>query len=280
MLRGLEGTAISMLGRVRMLAGKSLLLLAVSAASCLAQFPSSDAANYAAKAVTVNGQVSVLRDSIPWAISPGDLVQVQQVIVTGPNGSGLFQLSDGSTFEVYPNSQVVFRRTLGDWRDLLDVLVGRIRVHIEHLLGQPNPNRVITPTAVISVRGTTFDVEVDDEDETTVVQVEEGSVEVEHALLPRGPRRLGPGESIRVYRNEPIAANTIDRGSVFRYIIRAIRDWATTMSTRTARVSVPGGSGGGGSVGDSCRPGMPGCSGSVPAPPPPPPAPPPPPPVP
>ncbi|MBV8845555.1 MAG: FecR domain-containing protein [Bryobacterales bacterium] len=271
-----------MLGRVRIRWGEWLLLFAVTAGVCLAQFPGADAVNYAAKAVTVNGQVSVLRDSVPWAISAGDLVQVQQVIITGPNGSALFQLSDGSTFEVYPNSRLVFRRTLGDWRDLLDVLVGRIRVHIEHLWGQPNPNRVITPTAVISVRGTTFDVEVNDDDETTVVEVEEGSVEVEHALLPRGPRRLGPGESIRVYRNEPIAADTtVDKGTIFRYIIRAVRDWATTMGTRTARVSVPGGSGGGGgSAGDSCKPGMPGCSGSVPAPPPPPPAPPPPPPVP
>jgi hypothetical protein len=259
---------------------KLLPLLAVTGVVCLAQFPSSDAVNYAARAVSVTGQVSVLKDSIPWAISVGDQVQVQQVIITGPNGSALFQLADSSTFEVYPNSRVVFRKTLGDWRDLLDVLVGRIRVHIEHLWGQPNPNRVITPTAVISVRGTTFDVTVDDDDETTVVEVEEGSVDVEHALFPRGPRRVNAGESIRVYRNEPIAANgPVDKGSVFRFIIRAVRDWATTIGTRTARVSVPGGSGGG-SVGDSCKPGMPGCSGTVPAPPPAPPAPPPPPPVP
>ena len=259
---------------------KLLLLLAVTGIVCLAQFPSSDAINYAAKAVAVNGQVSVLRDSIPWAISAGEMVQVQQIIVTGPTGSALFQLTDGSTFEVYPNSRVEFRKTLGDWRDLLDVLVGRIRVHIEHLWGQPNPNRVITPTAVISVRGTTFTVDVDDDDETTLVEVEEGSVEVEHALFPRGPKRLGAGESLRVYRNEPIASSgPADKGTVVRYIIRVLRDWAATMYTRSARVSIPGAPGGG-SVGDSCKPGTPGCGGSVPAPPPPPPVPPPPPPVP
>jgi hypothetical protein len=262
-----------MQGCVRSRSGKLLLLLAVTALVCVAQFPSPDAANYAAKAVTVNGQVSVLRDSIPWAISAGDLVQVQQVIVTGPNGSALFQLTDGSTFEVYPNSHVEFRKTLGDWRDLLDVLVGRIRVHIEHLWGQPNPNRVITPTAVISVRGTTFDVEVDDDDETTLIEVEEGSVDVDHALFPSVTKRLGPGESLRVYRNQPIASTgPADKGTVFRFIIRALRDWAATMYSRTARVNIPGGSGGGGgAVGDSCRPGTPGCGGSVPPPPPPPP---------
>jgi hypothetical protein len=131
------------------------------------------------------------------------------------------------------------------------------------------------------VRGTTFVVEVDDDDETTLIEVEEGSVEVEHALFPRVPKRLGPGESLRVYRNEPIASTgPIDKGTVFRYVIRALRDWAATMYSRSARVTIPGGSGGG-SVGDSCKPGTPACGGSVPPPPPPPPtAAPPPPPVP
>ncbi len=67
--------------------------------------------------------------------------------------------------------------------------VGRVRLHIEHLGTTPNPNRILTPTAVISVRGTIFDVSVADDDETTLVEVEEGSVQVEHALLPTARRR-------------------------------------------------------------------------------------------
>ena len=59
-------------------------------------------------------------------------------------------------------------------------------------------SRVMTPTAVISVRGTTFDVSVSDDDETTLVEVEEGQVEVQHALLPRGNAKvLSPGETLR-----------------------------------------------------------------------------------
>jgi hypothetical protein len=195
------------------------------------------------------------------------------MIVTGPDGTALFQLSDGSTFQVFPNTNVVFRKTLGDWRDLLDMLVGRVRVHIEHFWGQPNPNRVITPTAVISVRGTTFDVEVDDDNESTIIEVEEGSVDVEHALFPRGPKRLGPGDTLRVYRNAPIASSgPADKGSILRLLIRAARDWAATMGTRTARVSVPGGSGGG-SVGDTGKPGPPPPPAPPPTAPPPPPIP-------
>src|SRR6185503_15860974 len=143
------------------------LLTAMTAVVCLGQFLPSDASNYAAKVVTLTGQVSVLKDLQPWALSPGDSVQVTQMIVTGPDGHAVLQVSDGSTIEVYPNSRFIFRHNPGNWRDLIDRLVGKVRVHIEHLGTTPNPNRVITPVAVISVRGTTFDVTVNDDDETT-----------------------------------------------------------------------------------------------------------------
>ena len=111
----------------------SMLLCAAMAMVCSAQSPFfSDASQYAAKAETVSGQVSVLKDSQPWAVSLGDSIQVQQLILTGPDGYAVFRVSDGSTFEVYPNSRVTFRKNPGNWRDLLDLLVGRVRVHIQH----------------------------------------------------------------------------------------------------------------------------------------------------
>ena len=144
----------------------SLLLLA-AAAVCPAQFIPLDAGNYAAKVISQTGQVSIVKDTQPWALSVGDSVQARDLILTGPDGHALLQVSDGSTFEVFPNSRVVFRKNPPNWKDFLDVLVGRVRVHIEHFGNVPNPNRVLTPTAVISVRGTTFDISVDDDDETT-----------------------------------------------------------------------------------------------------------------
>jgi len=222
---------------------KLSLLAAASAMVCLGQIPFLDSPQYAAQAVTVTGQVSVMKDTQPWAISVGDSVQVQQLIVTGEDGHAQFQVSDGSTFEVFPNSRVVFRKNPGNWKDLIDLLVGRVRVHIEHMGNIPNPNRVLTPTAVISVRGTTFDVTVSDDDETTDVAVEEGTVEVDHALLPRGnPATLHTGESIRVYRSEPLAHSNIDKGAIARQVLRAVMDAITTMSNRGAHVgSTPGG---------------------------------------
>ena len=58
---------------------KLSLLVATSVTVCLAQFPPSDAAQYAAKALTVTGQVSVLKDLQPWAVSQGDTIQVQSL---------------------------------------------------------------------------------------------------------------------------------------------------------------------------------------------------------
>lgn len=244
-----------MSGITRPLTAKLSLLVALTAAVCLGQMPPIDSVNYAAKVVTLTGQVSVLKDSQPIALEVGDAVQVRQLIITGPDGSAKFQVSDSSTFEVYPNSQVIFRKNAPNWRDLLDVLVGRVRVHIEHLMNnQPNPNRVLTPTAVISVRGTTFDISVQDEDETTTIEVEDGLVEVQHALLPRGnPKMLTSGESIRVYKHEPLQAGLIDKGDLFRRIFRAALDAVTTIGTRTPRTS--GGSGP--SVGSGQKPSPP-----------------------
>jgi len=136
-----------------------------------------------------------------------------------------------------------------------DVLVGRVRVHIEHLGNAPNPNRILTPTAVISVRGTTFDISVDDDDETTLIEVEEGTVEVEHALLPRGNIKvLTTGESLRVYRNEPIA-KVIDKGGIARQVLRSMVDAVITVATRMPNSGVGGigGIGGGGIAHDFLR---------------------------
>jgi ferric-dicitrate binding protein FerR (iron transport regulator) len=159
-------------------------------------------------------------------------VQPRQIVITGPDGFAVFQVSDGSTFEVFPNARVVFRENLGSWRDLLDVLLGRVKVHIQKLGGQPNYNRVRTPTAVISVRGTIFDVAVEDEDDTTLVSVEEGQVGVQHLLRPGPERILNKGESVRVFRNQPLAQATIDKDSVFREVLRRAEQAAYQMVYR------------------------------------------------
>src|SRR4051794_13512688 len=161
-----------------------LLLMAVVSVECPAQGPSLNNPDGAAKVLVLTGDVSILKDSFPWALQVGGIVQLKQMIVTGPDGYAKLQVSDGSTFEVYPNSKVTFRNNPSDWKDMLDLWIGRVKVHIEKLTGgAPNHQRVNSPTAVISVRGTIFDVVAEDE-ETTLVSVEEGLVKVQHRFLP------------------------------------------------------------------------------------------------
>lgn len=256
------------------------LLMAASGAVCLAQIPGWSSPESAAKVVTLTGQVSVLKDTQPWALHMGDAVQVRQVIVTGADGFAVFQISDGSTFEVYPNSRVTFRNNASNWRDLLDVWLGRVKVHIEKVGGKPNNNRITTPTAVISVRGTTFDVAVEEED-TTLVSVEEGVVAVQHALLPANePKLLNSGEYLRVYKNQPLAQRGMDKTPIVQQALRAATEAMYRIVYRTPSSgggSVP--SAPGGRSGDTQAPPPPGAPNgkgeSAPAPPPPPPPPPP-----
>ncbi len=114
------------------------LLIAATGLVCSAQnFSLSTEA--AAKVISMNGPGFGAARCGPWALNIGDKVQIQQVIVTGADGFAKFQVSDGSFFEVYPNSNVIFRKNPGNWRDLLDVLVGRVKIHIQKWGGQPNP---------------------------------------------------------------------------------------------------------------------------------------------
>ena len=61
------------------------------------------------------------------------------------------------------------------------------------------------------MRGTPFDVSVDEDNQSTVVSVEEGQVAC--ATRPKSDSRIvNIGESITVYRDQPLARNLIDRG--------------------------------------------------------------------
>ncbi|MGD1070824.1 MAG: FecR domain-containing protein [Bryobacteraceae bacterium] len=195
-------------------------LLLTACAGLRAQFPTDP--DGTAKLMVFTGQVSVLKDGTAWALNLGDSVRPQQIVVTGPDGYAQFKVADGSTFEVFANSKVVFRANQGDWRDLMEVWLGKVRVKIEHFGGLPNNNRVRTPSAVISVRGTVFDVEVEDVTDTTLVVDEEGSVSVRHLLKP-SEKVLNPGEFVRVYKDQALVKQ-IDKGGIMRRALRTTAD--------------------------------------------------------
>lgn len=257
---------------VRLLVSGAVAVLSVQAQSLFGP-------EAAAKVVVREGAVSIAKGSSLWAIDVGDTIQPRQIVVTGADGYARFQVSDGSTFEVFPSSRVTFRNNAGDWRDLVDVWLGRIRVHIQKLGGQPNPNRIQTPTAIISVRGTTFDVSVTDDDETTTVSVYEGTVAVGHRLMPRegDPKILNEGDEIVVYRNVPLAqGRRLDRMKAAQYAADVVWQIMLRLPRGGAGASGPGAgpTSGGGLPGDTETTPPPAPTpppSSAPAPPPPPP---------
>jgi len=186
-----------------------------------------------------SGDVSQLGDRAGYrvTIKPCGIVNQQQVIKTGPDGYAKFQVSDGSTFEVFPNTELTFRKTYGIG-DLLNVWMGKVKVYIQHLPGIPNPNNVTTPTALISVRGTIFDVDVQDLDGTTFVTLDEGLVDVRHLRVASGVVRLTPGESIQVLPNMPLVPLAHDRGFILRQVLKGLED-----AVRQAVYQRPGGTG-------------------------------------
>lgn len=194
----------------------TLNLLLFAAAALVFSIPAQ--AQSAARVLVLQGRVSLIQDNAEIPLYLGSSVQPKQLIRTGPDGYAKFQLADGSSFEVFENAQVVFRANPFSLGDLLDVVIGRVKVFIQHRNG-PNPNRVTTQTAVISVRGTVFDVVVEDEDATTLVSVDEGIVGVRHLLLPGNEIQLQTGESFRVFRNQPLA-KAVDKGGAAQKALR------------------------------------------------------------
>ena len=214
------------------------LLTAVAFGVCLT--PVRAQSDDAARAIYISGRVSVLRGG-ELALSVNDAVRAKEVIVTGPDGYAQFRINDGSTFEVFQNSRVTFRDNFNAM-EVLQLWLGKIRVMIDHHNG-PNPRKVSTPTAVISVRGTVFDVTVEDDDGTTLVAVEEGLVSVKHQLQAGEDKYLKAGEALRIFANQPLAklpGNSQGMQELFNRVKQAIAD---------AIWSRPGASGGGGPIG-------------------------------
>jgi hypothetical protein len=198
-----------------------------------------------ARVLVQTGNVNYIKDSsgYTFALMDKTVLMPGYTVKTGSDGYAKFQVPDGSTFEVFPNSEVVYTKT-ESLPDLLNVWLGRVKVMIQHLPGVPNPNRVTTPTALISVRGTVFDVDVEDMDGTTVVALDQGIVDVKHRLKPGNPVQLFPGQLIRVYPNQPLARLSDTGGKLhnaLKVVERAVYD---------ALYSRPGGTstGGGGNI--------------------------------
>lgn len=240
-----------MVRRLTYMRYRAALLLAAVAFVSLTSLHAQDQ-NAATVLIQLN-QVSVL-DNAGYLkpLSVGDRLRLHETIVTGPDGYARFQLTDGSTFEVYSNSKVVFRETPGI-TDLLDLVIGRVKVFIEHSKG-PNPKDVKTPTAVISVRGTVFDVEVRDDEGTTFVTLDDGLVDVRNLTAPGPSVLLRPGDSILIEPNKPLLPQQINQHAAMRFALKAAEQAMLQVLLGGHGAGI-GSIGGVGAQGDKGRPG-------------------------
>ncbi len=155
-----------------------------------------------AKVLSSEGQVEIRRVlgnqvlAQKIAFKTEDKLNAGDTIITGKKGRLVLGLSDGSQAVIAPQTTVIIEDLSASPRTLFNVIRGKTRIQIEKLGGQPNPYRVNTPTAVIAVRGTVFDVLV--EDEETQVYLHEGSVAVTNLRLPNQPIFLSAGQMTRV----------------------------------------------------------------------------------
>src|SRR4029077_3554693 len=128
----------------------------------------------------------------------GTALAAESTIETA-KGSVLLDLQDGSQILVKPNSHVVLKAPTQEKGYWLELLLGKINAKIQKRLGNTPSFRMGTPTAVITVRGTRFSVEVDKK-ERTQVEVFEGLVEVA-GFFHGAPVMVRPGFSTGVEHN-------------------------------------------------------------------------------
>jgi len=138
-------------------------------------------------------------------------VQIGDEIKTGPGSSVVLTLPDTSLMVVNENTDLIIKDTWSSGlHSIVNVLLGRVRFDIQRLGGRPNPSRVETPTAVIAVKGTVFDVDVDGTLTTEVLCIE-GRVGVESTTVPGREVILNPGMHTMVAPGQspvtPVAEN-------------------------------------------------------------------------
>jgi FecR-like protein len=138
----------------------------------------------------------------------GELIEVKRGIVLEPetsietgNGSLLLDLSDGSQVLVKSKTRVVLKSPETGPRYYLELLVGKVLTKIQKRLSNSPSFRMGTPTAVITVRGTRFEVEVN-KDNRTFVEVYEGVVEVLGMRSGTAPVLIRPGFSTWIRRDQ------------------------------------------------------------------------------
>jgi hypothetical protein len=174
------------------------LLLAMFPSAVLGQVPESIFAQNARVAdwkgtveVTLPGQ-SASQPLRGEELPTGSIIETR-------SGRILVNLNDGSQILIYARTKVVLKEPSLLDPNYLHMLMGRIRAQISKRTGGSPSFQLGTPSAVVTVRGTKFFVEVNPA-QVTEVDVIDGEVQVSGVHQPAKSVLLEPGFSTRVSR--------------------------------------------------------------------------------
>jgi hypothetical protein len=183
-----------------------VLILAVLVLACTVPSARAQVTPIEARIANVSGIVLLSNAAqAPTAAKRGDVLVPGEEIDTRGGGHLTIELTDGSLIIVRPESRILLKdfRAANTLRELLEVLLGRVRVRINHFGGKPNPYRINSPTASIAVRGTEFSVAVNGVGDTEVF-VYQGLVEVTSLSNPQNKVLVHPGQGVIVRPNQDI----------------------------------------------------------------------------
>jgi hypothetical protein len=161
--------------------------------------PGMDAQIVMARVASVSGRASISNGNgaSTLALLPGNELGPGDRVDTRGGGQIVIELTDGSMIVVKPESVIVIKdfRAAASIRELFEIMLGSVRVKINHFGGRPNPYRINSPTASIAVRGTDFSITVDTMGDTQVM-VYEGSVEVTSLIDPAQSAVIEAGRGV------------------------------------------------------------------------------------
>jgi len=174
--------------------------IAAGMAAAQEQQPISTPATAAIAGATIAEWKGNIRLSLPGK-SPSDPLRGEQLppgtILDTGSGRLLLRLSDGSEVMVRAHTRLQVQQPSATDPSYFQLLLGRIRALINKRTGGAVPFELGTPSAVIAVRGTQFEVEVNSRN-VTEVDVVDGLVEVYGRNATGGSVLLEPGFSTRV----------------------------------------------------------------------------------
>lgn len=179
---------------------RALLYASVLVSLAGAQAPQTRQASLpVGSAVVVEAKGDIVVSTPRGAVNPvhhGQMLDAETRIETH-KGSLLLTLQDGSQVLVEPNSSVILKVPDQSGGKYIQEMFGRVLAKIQKRLGVTPSFRMGTPTAVISVRGTQFEVSVTRSGKTTV-DVYEGLVQVQGVAMVGPSVMLKPGYQTQV----------------------------------------------------------------------------------